>query len=165
MTPAWFSRFLNVPGLTVVSLEKEGRDDECQELGQHLSVLNAGPHLGDMADTAGLIANLDLVISVDTSVCHLAGALGAPVWTLIDSASDWRWLTAREDSPWYPTMRLFRQPSVGDWDAVVERVRTELESLFAGDVRFGTGDVCGTGCGETDGSALPLAKMTHRGTF
>jgi hypothetical protein len=129
MNPAWFSRFLDMPGLTVVSLEKDGRDEECQELGDHLSVLNAGPKLGDMADTAGLIANLDLVISVDTSVAHLAGALGAPVWTLIDRASDWRWLTTRDDSPWYPTMRLFRQPSAGDWDSVVEQVRAELGAL------------------------------------
>jgi hypothetical protein len=138
MNPAWFSRFLDVPGLTVVSLEKDGRDDECQELGRHLSVLNAGPLLGDMADTAGLIANLDLVISVDTSVCHLAGALGAPVWTLVDHGSDWRWLTAREDSPWYSTMRLFRQPSAGDWDSVVERVRTELGLFSAQSSRLGS---------------------------
>jgi TPR repeat/Glycosyltransferase family 9 (heptosyltransferase) len=82
--------------------------------------------IGDMADTAARIAELDLVIAVDTAVAHLAGALGRPVWLLLPFAPDWRWLLEREDSPWYPTMRLFRQPRFGDWDAVVERVRGAL---------------------------------------
>jgi hypothetical protein len=78
--------------------------------------------LFDFADTAALISQLDLVISVDTSVAHLAGALGKPVWVMIPSDSDWRWLTGRDDSPWYPTMRLFRQQTPGDWHDVVRRV-------------------------------------------
>ena len=78
--------------------------------------------LNDFADTAALIANLDLVISVDTAVVHLAGALGKPVWTLLRFAAQWLWMLDREDSPWYPTMRLFRQPSIGDWDSVVRQV-------------------------------------------
>ena len=73
-----------------------------------------------MADTAALMQQLDLVIAVDTAVVHLAGALGRPVWVMLPFSPDWRWLLDREDSPWYPTMRLFRQPSFGDWPAVVE---------------------------------------------
>jgi glycosyl transferase family 9 (putative heptosyltransferase) len=83
----------------------------------------------DMADTAGLIANLDLVISVDTSVAHLAGAMGARVWVLLPKTADWRWLLDREDSPWYPTMKLFRQERLGDWTGVVGRVVREMGNL------------------------------------
>jgi tetratricopeptide (TPR) repeat protein len=82
--------------------------------------------LTDLADTAALIANLDLVISVATAVAHLAGAMARPVWTLLPSAPDWRWMLDRADSPWYPTMRLFRQPRRRDWRTVMERVREEL---------------------------------------
>ncbi len=82
--------------------------------------------LRDFAQIAALVASLDLVISVDTAAAHLAGALGAPVWTLLPFAPDWRWLLEREDTPWYPTMRLFRQPRVGDWPAVVSRVAQAL---------------------------------------
>ena len=82
--------------------------------------------LNDFADTAALIGNLDLVISVDTSVVHLAGAMGKPVWTLLRFAAHWVWLLERQDSPWYPTMRLFRQPTIGDWQSVVRRVAESL---------------------------------------
>jgi hypothetical protein len=80
----------------------------------------------DVTDTAALIANLDLVVSADTMVAHLAGALARPVWTLLPFAADWRWLLDREDSPWYPTMRLFRQPGPGRWKAVIEAVRNAI---------------------------------------
>ena len=83
--------------------------------------------LGDFADTAALMVNLDLVISVDTAVAHLAGALGRPVWTLLPNVPDWRWLLEREDCPWYPTMRLFRQPQTKDWADVMQRVAEELK--------------------------------------
>ena len=84
----------------------------------------------DLVDTAAMIANLDLVISVDTMAAHLAGAIGVPVWTLLHFESDWRWLVGREDSPWYPSMRLFRQSASGDWAtplaALVEKLRAEV---------------------------------------
>ena len=88
--------------------------------------LTAG--LTDWADTAALIASLDLVVTVDTGVAHLAGALGKPVWTMLSTAADWRYLCARDDSPWYPTMRLFRQQQPGDWSGVVLQIVEELRS-------------------------------------
>jgi tetratricopeptide (TPR) repeat protein len=88
--------------------------------------------MDDFADTAALIANLDLVISVDTAVAHLAAALGKPVWLLDRFDHDWRWLTGRRDSPWYPTLRLYRQPQRGDWDAVLAEVLHDLDALPRG---------------------------------
>lgn len=85
----------------------------------------------DFADTAAVIANLDLIISVDTAAAHLAGAMAAPVWTLLPFAPDWRWLLDRHDSPWYPTMRLFRQSRRGDWQGVVRAIARELEHVSA----------------------------------
>jgi hypothetical protein len=85
--------------------------------------------LGDFADTAALVACMDLVISVDTSIVHLAGALGRPVWVLLAFTADWRWLRDRDDSPWYPSARLFRQRERGGWDEVVSRVATALGTL------------------------------------
>ena len=82
--------------------------------------------LNSFEDTAALIMNLDLVIAVDTGVAHLAGALGKPVWLMLPANSDWRWLEARSDSPWYPEMRLFRQTVLGDWAPVVEQVTETL---------------------------------------
>jgi len=87
--------------------------------------------LTDFAQTAGLIANLDLVICVDTAVAHLAGAMGRPVWMMFAFDPDWRWRLDRADSSWYPTMRLFRQNSPGDWDGVVARVKSALGEFVA----------------------------------
>ena len=84
--------------------------------------------IADFADTAALIANLDLVISVDTAVAHLAAALGKPVWLLDRFDSCWRWLNGRRDSPWYPSMRLYRQPRPGDWDSVLAEIIRDLNS-------------------------------------
>jgi ADP-heptose:LPS heptosyltransferase len=84
--------------------------------------------LSDFAETAGLIAQLDLVITVDTAVLHLAGAMGKPVWAMIPFSPDWRWLMDRTDSPWYPTLRLFRQRFTGDWDSVIAAIAASLKS-------------------------------------
>jgi len=91
-----------------------------------LQLLDLGKQIGDLADTAAVMANLDLIITCDTSVAHLAGALGRPVWVLLPFAADWRWLLDRTDSPWYPTMRLFRQTRAGDWRDPVEQVARRL---------------------------------------
>ncbi len=94
-------------------------------------VVDVSDRLTDFAETAALIVNLDLVITVDTSVAHLAGARGAKVWTLLSHTPDWRWLLDREDSPWYPTMRLFRQPAWGDWVAVISQVAAQLPAVVS----------------------------------
>jgi ADP-heptose:LPS heptosyltransferase len=88
------------------------------------------PWLTDYAETAALIESLDLVITVDTSVAHLAGALGKPVWILLPHAPDWRWLLGRNDSPWYSSARLFRQTTAGDWPGTLSRVMAELDAAF-----------------------------------
>ena len=91
-----------------------------------LNALDLSSEIGDFASTAGLLAEMDLVITVDTAVAHLAGALGRPVWILLPYGADWRWLQDRRDSPWYPTARLFRQTTMGDWAPVLAAVRTAL---------------------------------------
>jgi ADP-heptose:LPS heptosyltransferase len=91
-------------------------------------ITDLAPELADFSDTAAAIAALDLVITVDTAVAHLAGALGKTVWLMLPFSPDYRWLLGRNDSPWYPTMRLFRQPSPGDWDSVVAQVGAALEA-------------------------------------
>jgi hypothetical protein len=93
-------------------------------------ITNVADGLNDWSDTAALIAALDLVVSVDTATPHLAGAMGAPVWIMNRFDPCWRWLETRRDSPWYPTARLFRQPSMGDWDSVIGQVRDELARTF-----------------------------------
>jgi ADP-heptose:LPS heptosyltransferase len=105
-------RTLVRPGM--ISLQTGPRAHEADALGLH----DLSPDLTDFAETAALIAKLDLVITVDTAVAHLAGALGVPVWVMLPHAPDWRWLPGRDDTPWYRSMRLFRQKAPGDWDGV-----------------------------------------------
>ncbi len=124
-----FIRFLDVPGIAFYSLQKNLSESDRTLLNQHL-VPDLTPHLNDFADTASAISQLDLVISVDTAVAHLAGALGKPVWVLLSFAPDWRWLLDREDNPWYPTARLFRQSQPESWQELFEEVQAAL-SLFA----------------------------------
>jgi ADP-heptose:LPS heptosyltransferase len=109
---------------TFVSLQK---GDEARQIARTgASVLDRMDECLDLLDTAALIEQLDLVISVDTSVAHLAGALGKRVWLLNRFESEWRWMLEREDSPWYPSMRIFRQHKAGDWDEVMQRVAAAL---------------------------------------
>lgn len=109
-----------------VCLEQDLDNDTARALAEQGHARLLGPALEDFADTAGLIANLDLVVSVDTSVAHLAGAMGKPLWLLLPFSAEWRWLKDREDSPWYPTARLFRQSALGDWPPVIARVTEAL---------------------------------------
>ena len=118
---------LRAENIQFVSLQRDVRSEDLELLTQHPSILHFGHKLADFSDTAALVQSMDLVITVDTSIAHLAGALGKPVWILIPHLPDWRWLTEREDSPWYPSARLFRQPSKGDWDSVLHMIRGELE--------------------------------------
>lgn len=119
-----FAPFSSVRGVAFHGLQKGPDADQPGPAGLRLERL--GAELLDFADTAAAVLNLDLVISVDSSVAHLAGALGQPVWTLIPSIPDFRWLRERRDSPWYPTMRLFRQGAGEGWHSIVERMADEL---------------------------------------
>ena len=117
---------------TFVSLQKDVRAGDEKTLAS-CNLLRLGEELEDYSDTAALISQLDLVISVDTSVAHLAGALGKPVWILLTHAPDWRWLLNRDDSPWYPSARLFRQHETREWGSVTMRVREALLEFTAND--------------------------------
>lgn len=120
---------------TFVSLQKEVRATDAAVLKQTPKLIDVSAELDTFADTAALIAALDVVIAVDTSVAHLAGALGKPLWLLLPYAPDWRWLTERDDSPWYPNARLFRQSDTRAWGPVVARVRGALQDMIARDAR------------------------------
>jgi Flp pilus assembly protein TadD len=119
----------DIAGARFFSLQKGAGDDEAENPPAGLSLVNLGPRIADFADSAAIVANLDLIISVDTAIAHLAGAMAKKCWVLLpDYMTDWRWLTGRNDSPWYPgVMRLFRQPRMGEWGIVIDEVHMELE--------------------------------------
>jgi hypothetical protein len=109
-----------------VSLQQQVPARDREPMAALPNLRDLGGELRDFTDTAALVENLDGVISVDTSVAHLAAAMGKACWVLLPWVADWRWMLEREDSPWYPSMRLFRQPAAGDWTEVIGRVRTAL---------------------------------------
>jgi ADP-heptose:LPS heptosyltransferase len=119
---ATLAPLLDAPGVSFVSLQLG--EAAAEAAGRF--AFDAAPFIGDYADTAAAIEALDVLISVDTSAAHLAGALGRPVWLLNRADTDWRWLLERSDSPWYPSMRIFRQTAPGDWGAVIEQVRASF---------------------------------------
>ncbi len=125
-----FAALATVPGVTWYSLQKEAEAAQLRSAWPAANPIVAlGPMLHDFADTAAAICELDLIITVDTSVAHLAGALGRPTWVLLSHTPDWRWQLGRGDSAWYPTMRLFRQPQWGDWGAVFTDLAAELRQI------------------------------------
>jgi ADP-heptose:LPS heptosyltransferase len=113
------------------SLQIGSGAEQCAGVSRSIAIIDNSSQIKDFADTAALMMDLDLIISVDTAVAHLAGALGRPVWTLLPFVPDWRWGLSLETTPWYPTMRLFRQPKLGDWESVVHRVAENLQKLVA----------------------------------
>ena len=122
---------LSVPDIAWISLQKDSSDADMSRLRASASnLLACGDEFEDFAATAAAITALDLVITVDTAVAHLAGALGKPVWILLPFAADWRWLVDRTESPWYPSAHLFRQRAMGDWGELVERVKDALEAVL-----------------------------------
>lgn len=123
---AEMAQLLKVPGITFFSLHKDRNEDE-QVLPEGL--VDIGSEFEDFADTAGAMENLDLVITVDTSVCHLAGALNVPCWTMLPRSPDFRWGLSGKTTPWYPSMRLYRQETLGDWQPVYDRIATDLGKL------------------------------------
>jgi Flp pilus assembly protein TadD len=119
----YFLPLAGIPGIQIYSLQKGASEN----LPVNTNIINLSDEISTFADTAAIISNLDLVISVDTAAAHLAGALGKPVWLLLPFSPDWRWLLDREDSPWYPTMKIFRQTARGNWDSVFEKLLPQLE--------------------------------------
>ncbi len=127
-----FLPLLQIPGIAFYSLQKGFQVEELAQLPVEVALEDLSPQLQDFGDTAAVMAHLDLVITTDTAVAHLAGALGRPVWVLLAQVPDWRWLVDREDSPWYPGwMRLFRQQQSQDWASVFDRVSQELQALLS----------------------------------
>lgn len=128
-----FEPLLAMSGMTFVSLQKGPGEEQIASHGLEGRIVDWGSNLDDGPDgftnLAAIIKNLDLVITVDTAVAHLAGAMGMPVWMPLAYVPDWRWLLARTDTPWYPTMRLFRQPSLGDWDSVLRDLQAALKAV------------------------------------
>lgn len=123
---------LVAPGIQLYSLQKDPRPGDRETMAaMSADFIDLAPMLHDFDETAAAVAALDLVIAVDTSVAHLAGALGRPVWTLLPFALDWRWMIKGEHSVWYPTMTLFRQPRPGDWTSVIANVQIKLTQQLA----------------------------------
>ena len=120
---------LSIPGIQFISLHKEVRSEHMKLLQALPQITHFGPELGDFTDTAAVISQVDLVIGSDTSVIHLAGAMAKPLSILTKLSPDWRWLLHREDSPWYPTAKLYRQTKLEEWDSVIEQVRQDLTAL------------------------------------
>ena len=125
---ALLSRLANTPGVTLVSLQRGPQSAELDALPGSEAILRLEDDNGGLANSAALIRALDLVVTVDTMVAHLAGTLGRPVWTLLPCAADWRWMIARDDTPWYPTMRLWRQRRRGDWEELITRLAAALQT-------------------------------------
>lgn len=129
MKLAQLAPWADIGGVHWFSLQKGPGAEQIDESSQKIELIDWTKDLGDFLDTAMLVEKLDLVIAVDTSIVHLAGALNKPVWVMIPYAPDWRWMLERSDSPWYPSMRLFRQSQRGNWDTVIESVAQELRLL------------------------------------
>lgn len=126
-----FAPLAKVPGVVFYSLQKGPPASQASNAPAGMTLIDIGPAIADFADTAAIVEHLDLVIAVDTSVVHLAAALGKPVWMLTPHCPDWRWLMEREDSPWYDTLRIFRQAEPRNWTPVMERIAAELVSFAA----------------------------------
>jgi hypothetical protein len=127
-----------LPGVRLYSLQKGPGVEQLGPVAPLFPVTDLGSRLdeggGAFLDTAAVMKHLDLVVTCDTAIAHLAGALGVPVWLALPCVADWRWLREREDSPWYPSMRLFRQAEPGQWQAVFERMAWEVGKMLAAPV-------------------------------
>jgi ADP-heptose:LPS heptosyltransferase len=120
---------LRLQGITWISLQKGAAAEQLADLPTDVFVWDGARQDKDLAEAAALVATLDLVITTDTCIAHLAGAMGKPVWILLPHLSDWRWMQEIETTPWYPTARLFRQRTPGDWAEVLERIIAELREF------------------------------------
>ncbi|MBF0358176.1 MAG: tetratricopeptide repeat protein [Magnetococcales bacterium] len=131
--PAILIKLFSIEGAVFISLQKEAKESDLELLSKQDNFIDISAELNDFSDTAAAMANLDLMISVDTSVVHLSGALACPSWVMLSYIPDWRWLLEGEDSPWYPSARLFRQSKHGNWDSVIESVFSNLTNLVKGE--------------------------------
>ncbi len=131
---ALFAPLTRLPGVQLISLQTGLGAEQIEHRPDGMELITLGPDFDSgpdsFVDSAAVMENLDLIITSDNAVAHLAGALGHPVWTMLKSVPDWRWMTEREDCPWYPTMRLFRQKNAGDWQEVMERIIQELAPMI-----------------------------------
>jgi hypothetical protein len=128
LDPRQLDRLWDVAGISWFSLQVGDWSDR-PALPEGVNLVDLSPWLADFAETAAAVCHLDLVIAVDTAVAHLAGALARPTWVMLPATPDWRWLLGRQDSPWYPTMRLFRQRKAGDWLGVAREIAAALAQL------------------------------------
>ncbi len=130
-----FEDISRLPGVRLISLQKNDGAEQLRDLPPGMAVEELGADFDSgpdaFVDAAAVMASLDLVITTDTAIAHLAGALGRPTWIALQFSPDWRWFTGRTDSPWYPTAELFRQTSHGDWHGVFAAIKQRLESLPA----------------------------------
>ncbi len=126
-----FAPLAALPGVRLISLQKGFGAEQIATV--DFPVVDLGGRLdeaaGPLVDTAAVLQNLDLVVTIDSVIGHLAGAMGVPVWLALHLGADWRWQLGRDDSPWYPTMRLFRQRALGQWSDVFERIATAIQTL------------------------------------
>ena len=150
----------SIPGIRLVSLQLPVPDADKPLLAEHPEVLDLSAELADFAETAAVIRNLDLVVTIDSAVAHLAGALGAAVWVLMPRPADWRWMNDRSDTPWYPSMRLFRQPKPGAWDEVFGEVAAALHERVG--EAAGTTANTATGPSASAGSVALSPRRTRR---
>jgi hypothetical protein len=126
-----FAPLADIPGVKYFSLQKGERAAEIKKPPAGMEIVDLSAELADFAETAAVIANLDLTISVDTAVVHLAGAMNKPIWLLLPFDPEWRWLLGRSDSPWYPTLKIFRQKNSRLWSEVIREVKDNLSRLKA----------------------------------
>jgi hypothetical protein len=125
-----FLALSDLPGVALYSLQTGARSQDLAASGAGVLIRDCSAALGDFADTATALTQIDLVVCVDTALAHLAGAMGRNAFVLLPFVADWRWLRQRQDSPWYPTLRLFRQEKPGDWKSVIRRVREAVADLL-----------------------------------
>jgi len=127
LKPLWdLNNQFKEKNINFISLQKGAGEDEANNPPTDQPLIHLGADIQDFSDTAAIVAQLDLIICVDTAIAHLAGSLNTPCWVMLSHNADWRWLLDREDSPWYPNMRLFRQTTHGDWGEVVARMVERL---------------------------------------
>ncbi len=160
---SYFEPLARLEGIRLFSLQKGTGSEQLAQNAGRFTIADLGIRLETFMDTAAVLKNLDLVVACDTAVVHLAGALGIPVWVALPFAPDWRWLLDRDDSPWYPTMRLFRQKRWGDWDEVLQRITEEVQKLLPVHGEQGTGtSLTRPGIMATISEALAVAVQYHQ---